>query len=83
MEHGQLRTDGIYGVVRHPIYSALLVIVLGWALVSTPWLLLVLGALAVELDLKRQVEEGFLERRYDDYARYRERVPWAFVPWVR
>ena len=83
VEHGQLRTDGIYGVVRLPIYSALLVIVLGWALVSTPWLLLVLGALAVELDLKRQVEEGFLERRYDDYARYRERVPWAFVPWVR
>ena len=23
VEHGQLRTDGIYGVVRHPIYSAL------------------------------------------------------------
>jgi protein-S-isoprenylcysteine O-methyltransferase Ste14 len=89
LAHGTLRTDGVYGVVRHPIYSALLLLVLGWALVSSPWVLLVLAALAVELDLKRQVEEDFLARRYDgvadhdSYTVYRRRVPWALVPWVR
>ncbi|MFN8146225.1 MAG: isoprenylcysteine carboxylmethyltransferase family protein [Candidatus Nanopelagicales bacterium] len=83
VEHGTLRTDGVYGVVRHPIYSALLLVVLGWALASSPWVLLVWLALAVELDLKRQVEEDFLERTYDDYRAYRERVRWALVPYVR
>jgi len=89
LAHGELRTDGVYGVVRHPIYSALLLLVLGWALVSSPWVLLVLAALAVVLDLKRRLEEDFLERRYDgaaghdSYAAYRRQVPWALVPWVR
>jgi protein-S-isoprenylcysteine O-methyltransferase Ste14 len=83
VRHGTLRTDGVYGVVRHPIYSALLLVVLGWSLVSSPWVVLVLAALAVVLDLKRQVEEDFLERTYDDYRDYRVRVPWALVPFVR
>jgi protein-S-isoprenylcysteine O-methyltransferase Ste14 len=85
---GQLRTDGVYSVVRHPIYSALLLCVLGWALISSPWVLLVAVALAVVLDLKRQVEEDFLSRFYDGsvgegYESYRRRVPWALVPWIR
>lgn len=89
LAHGELRTDGVYGVVRHPIYSALLLLVLGWALVSSPWVLLVLAALAVVLDLKRQVEEDFLTRRYDgaadhdSYAAYCLTVPWALAPWLR
>jgi protein-S-isoprenylcysteine O-methyltransferase Ste14 len=83
VEAGTLRTDGVYGVVRHPIYSALLLVVLGWALVTSPWVLLVWLALAVVLDLKRQVEEDFLERTYDEYPAYRARVPWALLPLVR
>ena len=88
LEDAELRTDGVYSVVRHPVYSALLLCVLGWALATGPWVLLVLVALAVELDLKRRVEEDFLVGFYDgaageSYASYRERVPWALVPWVR
>lgn len=79
---GTLRTTGVYAVVRHPIYSALLLIVLGWSLMSSPWVLLVLVLLAIELDLKRRVEEDFLERTYEEYVAYRAQVPWAFVPWV-
>ncbi len=79
---GRLRSTGVYAVVRHPIYSSLLLLVLGWALATSPWVLLVLLLLAVELDLKRRVEEDFLERTYEEYPAYRARVPWAFVPWV-
>lgn len=83
VEHGTLRTDGVYAVVRHPIYSALLLVVLGWSLLSSPWVLLVWLALAVVLDLKRQVEEDFLERTYEEYVGYRARVRWALVPGIR
>ena len=81
--HGQLRTHGVYGVVRHPIYSALLLVVLGWALMTSPWVLLVLLALAVVLDLKRQVEEQWLADAYPEYPEYRMRVRWALVPYLR
>jgi protein-S-isoprenylcysteine O-methyltransferase Ste14 len=83
LETATLRTDGPYGVVRHPIYSALLLIALGWALATSPWVLVVVALLALVLDLKRQVEEDFLEGRYAGYADYRTRVRWALVPFVR
>jgi protein-S-isoprenylcysteine O-methyltransferase Ste14 len=83
VEDGRLSTAGPYRYVRHPLYSALLVLVLGWALLSSPWVLVVLVVLGVELDLKRQVEEDFLERTYPTYPAYRDAVPWALVPYVR
>jgi len=78
-----LRTDGVYGVVRHPIYTGLLQIAVGVALLTGPWTLVPALALAVVLDLKRRVEESYLERAYPGYAAYRERVRWALVPGLR
>lgn len=80
LEGARLRTGGIYGVVRHPIYAGLLLLAAGWSLATSPWALLVTAVLAVELDLKRRVEEGFLGARYPEYADYRVRVPHALLP---
>jgi len=78
-----MRTDGVYGVVRHPIYAGLLQIAVGVALLTGPWTLVPALALGVVLDLKRRVEESFLEQAYPDYAAYREQVRWALVPGLR
>jgi protein-S-isoprenylcysteine O-methyltransferase Ste14 len=75
-----LRSDGIYSVVRHPIYSGLILAALGFALITTPWGLVPVALLAVELDLKRRLEEEWLVATYPDYAAYRTRVPHALVP---
>lgn len=83
VERGRLRTDGVYGVVRHPMYTAVLLATLGWALVSSPRVLIPFALLAVVLDLKRQVEERWLAEVYPDYAAYRMRVRWALVPYLR
>lgn len=80
---GRLRTDGVYGVVRHPMYLAVLCGVLGWALMTSPWALLPFGVLAVVLDMKRQVEEQWLAEAYPEYAAYRMHVRWALVPYLR
>jgi protein-S-isoprenylcysteine O-methyltransferase Ste14 len=77
-----LRTDGIYSVVRHPIYTGLILTALGFALMTTPWALLPVALLAVELDLKRRLEEEWLSATYPTYAAYRSTVPRALIPGV-
>jgi protein-S-isoprenylcysteine O-methyltransferase Ste14 len=80
---GRLRTDGVYGVVRHPMYLSVLSAVLGWALLTSPRVLVPFAALAVVLDLKRQVEEQWLAEAYPEYPAYRMQVRWALVPYLR
>ena len=78
----RLRTGGIYRVVRHPIYGSLILMSAGYAFLTSPWALLLTAVLAVELDLKRRVEEEFLSAAYPGYADYRRAVPRALVPGV-
>jgi protein-S-isoprenylcysteine O-methyltransferase Ste14 len=69
---------GPYGIVRHPIYTGLIVAAFALAaLKATP--LALAGALLVAIGfaLKARVEERFLaaELGAEDYGRYRGRVP--------
>jgi protein-S-isoprenylcysteine O-methyltransferase Ste14 len=82
LEGETLRTGGIYALVRHPIYGGLIVVALGFSLVTTPWALVPSAAVAVVLDLKRRVEEDFLTATYADYPDYRRAVRRALVPYV-
>jgi protein-S-isoprenylcysteine O-methyltransferase Ste14 len=83
LDDATLRRDGIYSRVRHPIYSGLLLAATGFALATSPWALLPAAALAIELDLKRQVEEDWLLVTYPDYIDYRGDVRWALIPRIR
>jgi protein-S-isoprenylcysteine O-methyltransferase Ste14 len=80
-EEGRMVDSSIYGVIRHPIYAAVLYIVIGLALLSGNWTALVFAAL-MPLGLigwVRLVEERDLIERFPDYSNYRLRVP-AFWP---
>ena len=78
----ELRRDGVFGLVRHPMYGGALLLILGWALVSSPLVLLPLGLAAVFLDAKRRREEAWLVEEHPDYPDYRLAVPRQFIPWV-
>jgi protein-S-isoprenylcysteine O-methyltransferase Ste14 len=82
VDTGALREDGIYGHVRHPIYGGVLLLILGWALVSSPLALVPFALAAGFFDAKRRREEVWLLARYPEYATYREQVPRRFVPFV-
>ena len=80
--YAELRTDGLYRHVRHPIYAG--VIAMSWArtvgsgdrrqaALSAALVLLFYG--------KSTVEERALSRRFSDYASYAARTP-RFVPRV-
>ena len=79
-EESELRTGGVYGAARHPIYGALLLLATGWSLVRGPLALVPTALLAALLLAKSVREEAFLVERYPDYAEYRGRVARRFVP---
>lgn len=75
-----LVTTGPYAVVRHPIYSAGLLVAAGIS-VAGSWLALVpTAALLLTWMLKAAVEERFLLERYEGYAEYARRVRRRFLP---
>lgn len=82
VDEGELRQDGIYGYVRHPIYGGVLLLILAWALASSPLTLLPWVVAALFFDAKRRREEVWLLARYSGYADYRQRVTRSFVPFV-
>jgi protein-S-isoprenylcysteine O-methyltransferase Ste14 len=79
-EESKLAQRGVYRVVRHPVYGAVLLIALGASLAVAPLGLIPTALLAVVFDLKARIEESWLTERHPDYARYRERTPRRFVP---
>jgi protein-S-isoprenylcysteine O-methyltransferase Ste14 len=73
----RLRTSGPYAVTRHPIYTGLIGMLIGSALISgvLASALVVVGA-AVIVELKIWREEALLERTFpDEYPSYRRQVP--------
>jgi protein-S-isoprenylcysteine O-methyltransferase Ste14 len=80
----QLRTDGPYGVTRHPIYTGLLGMMLGTVLLVGfgHWLVL-LPVSVVFLEIRIHIEEGLMLATFPEaYPRYRRRVP-QLVPGLR
>ncbi len=66
---------GIYAWVRHPLYTSVVLLALGWSLLwcSTP-ALAIAALLAVFLDRKARREEVWLREQFPEYADYAKRV---------
>jgi protein-S-isoprenylcysteine O-methyltransferase Ste14 len=79
-----LVTGGPYAVTRHPIYTGLLALVAGGALLWNSSLTLALAAgLALSFRTHAAVEERLFEGHFGEaYAAYRGRVP-RLSPWPR
>jgi protein-S-isoprenylcysteine O-methyltransferase Ste14 len=74
--------SGPYRVVRHPIYSGLIVGALGWALMNTSLLTLVYAVILLAFfDIKSRREERWLARKFPDYAAYQARVA-KLIPFI-
>ncbi|MGZ3236563.1 MAG: methyltransferase family protein [Burkholderiaceae bacterium] len=81
-EHSELVTRGIYHVVRHPMYLAVLLCAIGASLAySEIWKWVLSALLMLVLIMKIRREEKLLLKRYADYAAYRAMVK-AIIPFV-
>jgi protein-S-isoprenylcysteine O-methyltransferase Ste14 len=77
-----LVTDGIYGKIRHPLYTSLMALGLGWAFAFSSAAGLGLAVvLCIFLHAKARHEEALLCLRFPEYPDYRRRVPRYLPRW--
>jgi len=81
-DSGRLIDGGPYRWIRHPMYSALMLIggALAWVTDSFPGWMLFLTLVCV-LAIKGSLEEWLMTRAHADYAAYRARTR-AFIPFL-
>jgi protein-S-isoprenylcysteine O-methyltransferase Ste14 len=74
---------GIYARVRHPLYTSVMLVSLGWALGWQSWPAVAVAVAQVPFFLaKARREEHWLCQKFPGYAEYARQVP-RFVPGVR
>ena len=78
----RLITTGPYRYIRHPMYSALMLMMLGIALYNGHWLNgLGLAMVILAVVNKARVEERLLPAFFPDYPDYAARSK-RFIPWI-
>ena len=84
VQEGQKVVDtGLYGVVRHPMYTA--TILLFWAIpvvLGSWWAALCLLPYPAVIAVRIRDEERLLERELDGYAEYKQKVTYRLLPFV-
>jgi len=74
---------GLYGIVRHPMYSATILLFLSMPLILGSWPAFVIFLVYPAIIVKRlKNEEQVLEEGLEGYAEYRKKVVWRLIPFV-
>lgn len=84
VQAGQKVIDtGLYAVVRHPMYTATILLFLAMPLVLSSPLSFALMLLYIPLIIKRiKHEEALLERELEGYSDYMRRVKYRLIPYI-
>ena len=79
----QVVSTGLYGIVRHPMYAATLLLFLSIPLVlGSPWAFLVMLLYVPIIALRIRNEEQVLERDLKGYKEYKQKVRYKVIPLV-
>lgn len=74
---------GLYGIVRHPMYAATILLFLSMPLVLGSLFSFIVFLIYPAITVKRiKNEEEVLERELEDYPEYRSRVKYRIIPFV-
>ena len=84
VEEGQKVVDtGLYGIVRHPMYMATILLFLMMPLVLGSWYALIVFAFYPAIILVRlKDEEELLTRELPGYAEYKKKVRFRIIPYI-
>ena len=79
----QVVSTGLYGIVRHPMYSATLLLFLSMPLVlASPWSFAIMLLYIPIIALRIRNEEQVLERELKGYTEYKQRVKYKLIPFI-
>ena len=79
----QVVSTGLYGIVRHPMYSATLLLFLSMPLVlASPWSFAIMLLYIPIIALRIRNEEQVLERELKGYTEYKQRVKYKLMPFI-
>ena len=79
----QVVSTGLYGIVRHPMYSATLLLFLSMPLVlASPWSFAIMLLYIPIIALRIRNEEQVLERELNGYTEYKLRVKYKLIPFI-
>ena len=82
-ENQKVVDTGLYGIVRHPMYSATLILFLAMPLVlGSLYALLVFCAYPIMIAFRIRGEEKLLETELDGYREYKAKVKYRLIPFV-
>ena len=83
MEGQKVVSTGLYGIVRHPMYTATILMFLAMPLVMGSWwafLVMIPYVLAIVTRIKD--EETLLTKELEGYQEYKEKVRWKLIPYI-
>ena len=82
-ENQQVVSTGLYGIVRHPMYAATLLLFLSMPLVlASPWSFVIMLIYIPIIALRIHNEEQVLERELKGYTEYKQRVRYKVIPFI-
>ena len=84
VEEGQTVVDtGLYGIVRHPMYMATLLLFLSIPVVLGSWYALIIFAFYPVIIITRlKDEEALLEKELPGYKEYQKKVKYRLIPYI-
>ena len=84
VEEGQTVVDtGLYGIVRHPMYSATLLLFMAMPLILGSWYALIIFAFYPAIIILRlKDEEDLLSRELKGYTEYKQKVKYRLLPFI-
>lgn len=82
-ENQKVIDTGLYGIVRHPMYSVTLLLFLSMPLVlGSIYSFLVFLAYPFIIAKRIKGEEEFLEKELDGYSEYKQKVRYRLIPFI-
>ena len=82
-ENQKVIDTGLYGIVRHPMYSATLILFLSMPIVlGSVYAFLVFLAYPFIIAKRIKSEEAFLEKELQGYKEYKQKVKYRLIPFI-
>ena len=82
-ENQKVIDTGLYGVVRHPMYSATILLFLSMPIVlGSIYSFIIFLVYPIIIAMRIKSEEEFLEKELGDYKEYKNKVKYRMIPFI-